>query len=500
MGSVVVAVGWNRRAWDKAGMIRQVTGGIGIWTGRARRLGAVVLACALWSVMALFGGSGPAAAATAAQTPSVLEARVARNGDLTRVTFDLTARPKTDLFTLSDDYRLVIDLPEVTWKVNGGPVIDGTGLVQRVRFARNRPGHARIVLDLSGPASIAHKEMERTGGGSTPLTHRFVLDLKPVSHAAFMSTAGWPSRQLLQAGFTTAGAGAGGAEAPKIVSAPDKPVIDASKPVASLASLIAAVPSGASAKAEKARNERKEREDRAPGPDATKPIIVIDAGHGGKDPGAIGVSGTYERDVTLTAALDLRDRLTATGGYTVYLTRDDDTFVELRDRVAFARDKDADLFISLHADANHVRSVSGTSVYTLSEKASDKAAGRLAQKENAINGVETQAITNDVLKILIELAQRDTMNNSARFAQTLLPALKSNDIALLRNTHRFGPFYVLTAADVPSVLIEMGFLSNQDDEERISTEAWRERFITGVAEAVSAYFGHARMAGLADAD
>ncbi len=416
-----------------------------------------------FAFLALLLGGTDTARASGGSMPVVQDARLIEEGGYTRFILEMNAHARPDMFTLADDYRLVIDLPEVQWQVRDGTAFAGEGLVTRLRYARNRPGHSRVVLDLDGPATIRAKRM--LGPEITNAGYRFILDLETTSQDAFRRTAGWPARHLLQAGFTTA-------NAPLDPEPGSAPTPDAAAP---------ALRTGAT----RARAEH-----------AAKRVIVIDAGHGGKDPGAIAITGTYEKDVALDMALELRDLLEATGRYTVHMTRDDDTFVPLPERVSFARDNSADLFLSIHADSNPVASVRGASVYTLSETASDKAAARLARKENAINGLESQEVTDDVLKILIELAQRDTMNNSVRFAQTLLPLFGSEGVPLLRNTHRFGPFWVLTAADVPSVLIELGFLSNQTEAELLVTADYRAKLGAGIRHAVDSYFGFETIAGL----
>ncbi len=375
---------------------------------------------------------------------------------------DFSAPTDTDIFTLADDYRLVIDLPEVEWRVPAGASLNGEGSVTRVRYARNRPGRSRVVLDLAGPLSIGDRRTKKTGG-----VYRFIIDLEPTSRDEFMRTAGWPARHLL-----TAGVGA-------MRRASATPVEPKPLQVATRGSAPAPRP-----------------EARAPSSDSTKRVIVLDPGHGGYDPGAIGRSGIYEKTVTLAMGKELKTVLEATGRYDVRMTRSTDVFVELPDRVDFARTNDAALFLSIHADSNPLPSVRGTSVYTLSDKASDSAAARLAQKENSVNGLEAEKVTDDVLKILINLAQRDTMNNSVRLAQTLLPALRNRDVGLLRRTHRFGPFWVLTAADVPSVLIEMGFLSNEKDEQLVTSPEWRAKLALGIRDSLDAYFGYSEIAGL----
>lgn len=382
------------------------------------------------------------APAAAEDSPSVIKATDAgvlageatADGN-TRFVIDLANLVDLTYFTLTDNYRLVLDLPELDWQVPWGTAFSGDGLIEGVRYARNKPGHSRVVLDLTGPAKVVADNWYSLPGGAG---HRLVLDLAPSDPQAFAKTAGWPERRNV--------AGAGGKQ-----------------------------------KAE-AQNRHK------------RYVIAIDPGHGGFDPGAISANGVYEKDVALKMGLQLKKTLDARGTYDVYLTRDKDVFVAHEDRVAFARAHGADLFISLHADSNEVHSVQGVSIYTLDERPSDGVVSRLVQKENTARGKGARAITDDVLKILIDLTQRDTMSNSTRFAQLMLPRLRARKINLAPKPHRGGPFYVLTAADVPSVLIEMGFMSNVEDRRLLDSDKWRAALAKGLVDAMDLYFtGHTAM-------
>lgn len=223
-----------------------------------------------------------------------------------------------------------------------------------------------------------------------------------------------------------------------------------------------------------------------PGRNAPRRTIVIDAGHGGRDPGAIGVTGVREKDVVLDAALKLRDALEHRGNYRVALTRDADRFVELEDRVRFARDQHADLFISVHADSHANREAQGASVYTLSERGAARAQNLMTAQNWDIDLGQARR-SGMVGDILVDLAQRETTNRSAQFAQVVIPRL--GEVApLLTNTHRNAGFFVLLAPDVPAVLIETGFLSNVADERRLADPRARERMAEAMAGAVDAYF------------
>lgn len=223
-------------------------------------------------------------------------------------------------------------------------------------------------------------------------------------------------------------------------------------------------------------------------PEADLPVIMVDAGHGGKDPGATSFSGKFEKDIVLAYARAIRTQLEATGRYRVFLTRDGDELLPLRDRVALARSESAALFISIHADALADRSVSGMSVYTLSDKASDREAEALAAKENKadiITGADLSGATGTAASILIDIAQRDSRAASRQFAAQLAAELR-RDTSQVNNTVRSAGFAVLTAPDMPSVLLELGYLSNPDDERRILSPEFREKIAGGVVRAIDA--------------
>lgn len=227
------------------------------------------------------------------------------------------------------------------------------------------------------------------------------------------------------------------------------------------------------------------------GADSHRRTIVVDAGHGGRDPGAIGATGVREKDVVLDAALQLREALESRGRYTVALTRDADQFVELEDRVRFARAQNADLFISIHADSHTRAEASGASVYTLSERGATRAQSIMAAQNWDIDIGEAPR-SGVVGDILVDLAQRETTNRSAQFAETLIPRLGQVS-PLLSNTHRNAGFFVLLAPDVPAVLIETGFLSNPADERRLSDPRARQAMAEAMAGAVDAYFQGPRL-------
>ncbi len=220
------------------------------------------------------------------------------------------------------------------------------------------------------------------------------------------------------------------------------------------------------------------------------PVVMLDPGHGGKDPGAIGVSGTYEKHVALASAMELKRQLEASGRYRVELTRTRDVFIPLEERVAVAQRHGASLFVSMHADALLDHAVRGASVYTLAERASDAQTAALAQRENAADrfaGANFQGTTPEVARILASLVRQETRVGSARMARSVVGEM-GRDVPLLQNPSRHAGFVVLKAADIPSVLVEMGFMSNKQDEAALRQAAHRVRVATAMRRAIDAYF------------
>ncbi|MBX3500041.1 MAG: N-acetylmuramoyl-L-alanine amidase [Alphaproteobacteria bacterium] len=220
-------------------------------------------------------------------------------------------------------------------------------------------------------------------------------------------------------------------------------------------------------------------------------IIALDPGHGGADPGTTGASGMHEKRVVLAVALELARQLTAGRRYRVVLTRRTDHFVALRERVSRARAAKADLFISLHADAHPDRRVRGATVYTLSESASDREAAALAAKENKADllaGVDLRRQPDAVAGVLIEMAQRGTINQSRSFAGIMVDSLRRHGVATLPRGHRHAGFAVLTAPDVPAILLELGYLSNRADERLLLNKAHQRKLARAIAAAADRYF------------
>jgi N-acetylmuramoyl-L-alanine amidase len=221
-----------------------------------------------------------------------------------------------------------------------------------------------------------------------------------------------------------------------------------------------------------------------------QPLIVIDPGHGGTDPGAIGYSGTYEKNVTFATARTVARLLSDSGRYKVVMTRTDDEFIPLHQRVAIARAAHGDLFLSIHADAIPDEDVRGASVFTLSEKASDAAAAALADRENgadSVAGIDLGSQPPEVSSILIDLARRQTNNLSIGLAKEIVSQL-GRRVRLLENSHRAAGFAVLKAPDIPSALVEMGCLSNQQEDKLLRTAAYRDKVAGGIVQSIDAYY------------
>jgi len=230
-----------------------------------------------------------------------------------------------------------------------------------------------------------------------------------------------------------------------------------------------------------------------------RPLVLLDPGHGGKDPGAIGISGTYEKHIAIAAAGELQRQLLATGRYRVSLSRDSDVFIPLEDRVAIAQGRQAALFVSMHADALHDPGVRGASVYTLSENASDAQTASLARTENSADrygGPHVHATSPEVQRILASLVRQETRIGSARMARSVVSSFKPR-VALLSNPDRHAAFVVLKAADIPSVLVEMGFMSNRLDEAALRQASHRTVVASAMAQAIDAYFAGAGITRLA---
>lgn len=391
-----------------------------------------------------------------AKNTVVTDLKAGRYEGYDRFVMELTAAPRYKLFTLDSPYRLVVDVAESDWAVatNDIPRVTRVPSIDKIRYGNYRPNESRVVLDLAYPVMVVREFVLPPRDG---FPYRLVIDLAPVQKYV-------PLEPVQKAPVPVKSA-----PQPAVPSVSNSVVANSGVPVPVLR------PAGAG------------RPSSAP---AYKPIIIIDAGHGGVDPGASGVKKTREKDITLAYARELHDALKKSGRYRPVLTRGDDRFLKLRERVHRGRKHNGDLFISLHADSAQNSNARGLSVYTLSETASDKEAAYLAKQENKVDilaDVDLSDEEKDVAEILIDLAQRDTNNKSSVFAEILVKEL-GRTTRLLPRPHRFAGFAVLKAPDIPSVLIEMGFLSNVEDEKLLKSGSYRERVVEGVVQSIDEFF------------
>ncbi|MDE1146047.1 MAG: N-acetylmuramoyl-L-alanine amidase [Azospirillaceae bacterium] len=419
---------------------------------------------------------------------SVLAVRLGLQGEMTRFVLEMSERTDYRVTTAINPGRVVIDLPSVAWQAALPGA--GRGLVKDVRMTSSLSGAAQVVLMTEGPVRVANADFLPARDGHPP---RLVLDL---AHgdlgslmAALVPTAP-PSPPPPPVEDRSV------AVLPEAPGTGMPPVGAAMVPAASRAGMLPTLPpdpspppkaAPSSIMVPPAPTEKPTLRDRLP-------LIVLDPGHGGDDPGATSVNGDHEKDITLAMARVVARALEATGRYRVALTRDSDIFIPLRDRPAKARALGADLFISLHADIVVGRPVRGLSVYTLSDKATDREADMLAQRENrsdAIVGMDLAGQNEQVVGILIDLAQRDTRNQSRRLANLVVDTV-GHDITLLNSPLRSAGFAVLTAPDVPAILVEMGYLSHPVDARLLVTDSHRRRFATDMVRAIDTFFGPRR--------
>ncbi len=393
--------------------------------------------------------SQPAKPAAAVRFPVASDVRLAGDGKQTRFILDLDQPISVHAFALADPYRVIVDIPQVSFQLPPGIGTAGRGLIKAFRYGLVMPGGSRIVFDLTGPAKIANASVLEAANGQPA---RLVLELEEVDRTTFVQLLAPENRPELR---------------PAIVEAKET-----SLPVSTAPAKLDAPAA-------------------SPSPADTRPVIVIDPGHGGPDNGTQSGSES-EKNLVLGFALILRDRIEKSGKYRVVMTRTDDTFIPLDDRVKFARSQSAALFVSIHADAlpRHEGDAQGATIYTLSDRASDAEAERLAEAENkadAIGGVNLTAEPTEVADILIDLAQRETRTFSNRFARLLMGEMKTVT-RMHKNPLKSAGFRVLKAPDVPSVLVELGYVSNKEDMEHLASESWRTRTAGSLAHAIEIFF------------
>ena len=375
----------------------------------------------------------PPANPAANSLPVATDARLGGDESQTRFVMDFSRKIDFHAFTLADPYRVVIDIPQVVFQLPPKAGESGRGLIKAFRFGLVMQGGSRVVFDLAKPARIEKAFVVDAADGAPA---RMVLDFQPTDRESFLRKVALDSKSVR-------------ADLPR----PDGPNAKSSDP---------------------------------------RPLVVLDPGHGGIDTGTKGPSGEEEKDIVLNFAQRVRDRIEKTGKYRVLMTRTDDTFIPLADRVRIARDAGAALFVSIHANSlpHGEGDAQGASVYTLSETATDSEAAKLAEKENradVIAGVDLKAEPDDVAGILIDLAERETKSFSVQFAHKLVGEMKG--VARLHKTPlKSAGFRVLRAPDVPSVLVELGYVSNRQDLQLLLSDGWRNRTANSIAQAIDGYF------------
>ena len=399
-------------------------------------LSAVVAMGLAWAVQAVANGRQPA------ELPVATDARLEQTGEMVRLVMALSRPLEVTASVLAGPDRVVIDMPSTNFQVQPAVARKGAGFVGAFRFGLFTADRARIVIDLTQPAVVVKAETRPVRGGFGEL----VVELRRASRAEFQAAV---------------------ARAPQRDPGPASIDPQTEKPAGE-----------------------------------TRQTVVIDPGHGGIDPGAV-VASISEKNVVLAFGTKLREQLEASGRYRVLMTRDDDRFVPLAERVGIARAAGADLFISIHADSlTQAQEVRGATVYTGSERATDAEAARLAAKENqadAMAGLDAREDTQDVAGILMDLAKRETRTFSSVFARNLVETM-GGSVKMHKVPLRSAGFRVLSAPDVPSVLIELGYMSSPKDAELLNSPEWRGRAVAAVAAAVDGYFLTARAPGGKAAD
>lgn len=377
----------------------------------------------------------PAQEGRAQELPVTVNGKIAGDDATTRFFLDFDKNLRVKTFYMDEPYRIIIDLEEVEFGFDDDGEPKPRGLITGVQYGRISKGRSRVVLTLSQPAEIIRASMQQRLDENR---FRFLLDMDSTDQQTFASLLETQGKEL----------GESGAIAIKG---------DRVRPIA-------------------------KKEGRF--------TVVLDPGHGGIDGGAVGRSGTPEKEIVLKVAKLVSDRLKNLGPYDVKMTRTDDTFVSLRGRVDFSRRAQADLFISLHADSLRQNFVRGASIYTLSKRASDNLSAQLAKAENAVDLVAGLPIVEDadaVTDILVDLTTRETKRFSRGFSRILKNNLEGN-VKLIKNPQRSAAFAVLKAPDVPGILFELGFLSNRQDEVQLKDPKWQLQLAEIVAKSVDEFF------------
>ena len=433
------------------------------------------LALVLWGVLTADVPlrAGTAQAQTHAQTfghPSISGIAVSPSYQRTRISIGVDKTLAYRLALAQAPDRLILDMPTVHWAIQPGNLPQPGGVVRSVRFGHQTAQTSRIIFDLFEPVAVANALILDQSGTNR---HSLEIELKPLAEIAADATQNQnPDTFGVTQPLQTSRSSADGMPVTQILrhntseAASMLPVqsFDRGLPVPAIRPPVPAQVIG-------------------------RRIVVLDPGHGGKDPGAT-KNGIREKDLTLATAREIKSALEATGRYDVYLTREGDTYIKLRDRYEIGRGHQADLFISIHADANPRPSARGASVYTLSDDASDAEAAALALRENKsdfIAGLPVSERSDGLMSILLDLAHRETLNSSAQAAEIFSEELQKSWVTI-DPPHRYAGFAVLKAPDMPSLLLEMGFVTNAQDADMLRTSRSRKPLVRGIVDAIDRYF------------
>ncbi len=382
----------------------------------------------------VFAGSFQVQAQTT-KLPVAFSGNIAGDTASTRFFLDFDQNLSVKTFYMDKPNRLIIDLDEAVFNLGEENKLEPRGLISAVQYGRISKGRSRIVLSLAAPVEIIKASLKKRLDEES---FRFLLDLDSTDEETFANL-------LQQQQLTLGSSGNIAAKGDRVI-------------------------------------QKKKQEGRF--------TIVLDPGHGGIDGGAVGRNGAQEKNIVFEFAKVVKEKLEKAGPFDVLMTRDEDKFVSLRERLDFGRRLKADLFISIHADSLKQRFVRGSTIYTLSKKASDKLSERLAESENSVDLVGGLAVEEEVeavVDILVDLTTSETKRFSRRFSSILVKNLGS-EIKLIKNPQRSAAFGVLKAPEVPSVLIELGYLSNQEDEKLLQSDEWRGKASEALVRSVYEFF------------
>ena len=426
------------------------------------------------------------AGAFAQTLPQVLAARVSTTGDRGRLVLDLSSTTQFAVASLDNPERIAVDVKAAGVTLSSPPIVSGSGLIAGATTAMAEDGRARTELILAQPAAVQQAYVLDPIGDQPA---RLVVDLIPTSDVDFRARAAADlAHSLAQSAETAAAAPSSESSASSSAPAPaqsSSSSASSSTEVLSEAALpsVFAPPPASSAPAAPSTPV-------APATNGSRPLIVIDPGHGGIDNGASAPNGIHEKDITLAFALQLRDLLVKSGRFDVAMTRSDDTYLTLNERVDLARQNKADLFISLHADTFQEADIHGASIYTLDEHATDILDKVLADGENRadiVAGYVQPDTKPAAVNFLVDLMRRQARQQASVAAEDIVKAMQPS-VALRRFPVRQADFFVLQSPDVPSMLIELGFMSNRDDINNLENIDWRNKVVSAIAQGVGDYF------------